>query len=519
MKKLIKDVRVLTMDDEMTEYAEADILIEGTKITKIGSDINVSEGQDKLEIIDASGMLAMPGLVNGHVHSPGNFQKGTLDGMPLEVFMLFEVPPLSEKPPSPRLNYVRTMLGNLEMLKLGVTSVHDDAFYVPYPTPEAIDGLMESYADSGIRAAATLDQPNVVEYDKYPFLFDMLLEDIRHEMEKAPRMSKGELLELYDYFIDTWHETSNGRVKAAVSISAPQRVTVDYFGALSEISQEKDLPFDIHVLETKLQRVLGEEKYGKSLVKYVDDLGFFNEQVMVIHAIWVDEEDIDILAQSGCSVAHNPGCNLRLGSGVMPYRKLREAGVPICLGSDEAIAEDTANMWSIGKLAATIHTIADPDYRNWPKAKEILWHLTRGGSRAMRNQGHVGMLAPGYEADLILLDLNTLNFTPLNDLYRQLVYCEDGSSVRMTMVAGEVVVKDGEVLTVDEEAIKQEARELMQEYSKELEQARQAAEKLLPYYHEMYMRAAKRDVGMNRWVGSGKMISDDQMRLDQVHED
>lgn len=514
MDKLIKNAHVLTMNDQMSEFHSADIWIEGTKIKEIAEEIKPAMPEGDIKVIDATGMLAMPGLINGHVHSPGNFQKGTLSGMPLEVFMLYEVPPLSDEPPSPRLNYIRTMLGNLEMLKLGVTSVHDDAFYVPYPTPESIDGLMQSYADSGIRATATLDQPNVVEYEKYPFLYDMLPEDIRQDMEHAPRMSKEELLELYDYFINTWHETSKGRVKTAVSVSAPQRVTVDYFGALSDISQEKDLPFNIHVLETKLQRVLGEENYGKSLVNYVDDLGFLNEQVMVIHAIWVDDEDIDILARSGCTVAHNPGCNLRLGSGIMPYRKLRDAGVPICLGSDEAIAEDTANMWSIGKLAATIHTIADPDYRNWPRAKEILWQLTRGGARAMRNQDHVGMLAPGYEADLILLDLNTLNFTPLNDLHRQLVYCEDGSSVRLVMVAGEIVVKDGKVLTVDEELIKEEARELMEEYSKELEHAEQAAEKLLPYYHEMYMRAAKRDVGMNRWVGSGQMISDEQMSLD-----
>jgi len=513
MKTLIKNAHVLTMDEHDQEYERADILIQGTKISRISQDIVLADGND-VEIINASGMVVMPGLVNGHIHSPGNLQKGTLDGMPLELFMLYEVPPLSDSPPSPRMNYIRTMIGIMEMLKAGVTSVHDDAYYVPYPTTDTIDGLMQAYADSGIRVAATLDQPNVIEYEKYPFLYEILPAEIRKKMEDAPIPSKEDLLSLYQYFIDNWHGTYQGRVKTAVSISCPQRVEVDYFKALSEISTEKDLPFNMHILETKLQRVLGEEKYGKSLVKYVDDLGLLNERVMVIHAIWVDDEDIDILAQSGCTVAHNPGCNLRLGSGVMPYRKLRDAGIPICLGSDEAIAEDTANMWSIGKLAATIHTLADPDYRNWPRAEEILWHLTRGGARAMRNQDHVGMLAPGYEADLILLDLNTLHFTPLNDLHRQLVYCEDGSSVRMVMVAGEIVARDGEILTVDEEAIKAEARELMQEYSKELKRAEQAAEKLLPYYHEMYMRAARRDVGMNRWVGSGKMISDHQMSLD-----
>ncbi len=118
----------------------------------------------------------------------------------------------------------------------------------------------------------------------------------------------------------------------------------------------------------------------------------------------------------------------------------------------------------------------------------------------MRNEGKVGVLAPGYEADLILLDLNTLNFTPLNDIYRQLVYCENGSSVVMTMVAGQVVAENGRILTVDEEAIKAEARELMKSYKRELDKTAGAARLLEPYYREMYLRAAARDVGFSRWM-------------------
>jgi 5-methylthioadenosine/S-adenosylhomocysteine deaminase len=118
----------------------------------------------------------------------------------------------------------------------------------------------------------------------------------------------------------------------------------------------------------------------------------------------------------------------------------------------------------------------------------------------MRMDDQVGVLAPGYEADLILVDLNTLNFTPLNDIYRQLIYCETGSSVVLTMVAGEVVYKDGILLTVDEEAIKEEAREIMKSYRKDMEKTLEAARRLEPYYREMYLRCAKKDVGMNRWV-------------------
>ncbi len=501
MKTLIKNARILTFDDDFSEYESADILIEGSKISKIGPNLPVSQDDPNLKNINANGKLAMPGLVNGHFHSPGNFLKGALPSLPLEIFMLYEVPPLSDTPLDPRHIYVRTMLSSLEMLKTGITAVHDDAYYVPYPTPDTIDGLMQSYADCGIRAVATIDQPNVVEYEKYPYLYDLLPPDKRKEMANAPIMSESDLLDCYQHLLEKWNLQSNGRLKPGFSISAPQRVTQSYFQALCELSQKHDLPLDIHILETKLQRVLGQEKFGKSLVQYVSDLGFLIEQAMVIHAIWVDDEDIQRIADSKASIAHNPLCNLRLGSGIMQFRKIVDAGIPVCLGSDEACSDDSVNMWAVNKVASLIHNITDHEYRNWPTPKEILRANITGGSRAMRNHQNVGVLAPGYEADIILLDLNALAFTPLNDVYRQLVYNELGSSVIMTMVAGEVVVEDGKVLTVDEDAIKAEARKIMQTYQKEFAQIDKIAQKLEPYYREMYLKAAAQDVGMNRWAG------------------
>jgi 5-methylthioadenosine/S-adenosylhomocysteine deaminase len=501
MPTLIRNAQVLTLDDQNTEYAEADIWIEGSQIKAIAPTISLPhQPVDDLRVIEARGLLAMPGLVNGHLHSPGNLMKGALDDLPLEIFMLYEVPPLSQTFSSYRLNYVRTLLGCIEMLKLGITAVQDDAFYIPAPTIEAIDGVMQAYADSGIRAIATLDQPNVVEYDKYPFLKDLLPPSIQEKMAATPISSTTDLLTFYDYLLNRWHGACNGRLGAAVSCSAPQRVTPDYFAALSDLSHQFDIPFNIHMLETKLQRVLGDKKYGQSLVQYIRDLGGLDERMLLIHAIWVDHQDMDAIAEAGCSVAHNPVCNLRLGSGIMPFHLLRQRGINICLGSDEACSDDSLNMWGVAKLAGLIHTLTAIDYRNWPNASDVLWALIRGGAKAMRLERQIGVLAPDYQADLILLDLDTLAFTPLNDLRRQLMYCETGSSVVLTMVAGQIVAEQGQVLTVDEAAIKAEARELMSLYRLDLEQARAAATQLEPYYREMYLRAAMTDVGMNRWA-------------------
>ena len=501
MGVLFKNARVLTIDDDFSEMENCDVLVLGEKIQKIGKNISLEGIEEQVEVIDATNKLIMPGLVNGHFHSPGNFRKGALPGLPLEIFMLYEVPPLSDTPPDYRMSYIRTMIGNMEMLKRGITAVHDDAFYVPVPTEDAMDGLMASYVDSGIRAVATIDQPNVIEYEKYPYLKDILPENVRKQMEKTPLMSTEELMSCYKYIVDKWHLSGNGRVKVGASISAPQRVKVDYFGQLSDLSKNLDIPFDIHVLETKLQRVLGQEKYKKSLIKYVNDLGYMDERVMIIHAIWVDDEDVKIIADSGASIAHNPLCNLRLGSGVMNFRRAKNYGINICIGTDEACSDDAANVWMAGKVAGLIHNITEPDYRKWPTAKEIVWALTRGGAKAMRNDQKTGIIKEGYDADLIMIDLNTLNFTPLNDIYKHLVYIEDGTSVVMTMVAGKIVMRDGKLTTVDEEAIKEEAREIFKQYKIEADTAAKDAELLEPYYREMYLRCAEQDVGMNRWVG------------------
>ena len=497
---LIRGAHVLTLDDADREWGNADIVIEGARIAAIGPDAGRDWPRALARTIDGSGLLAMPGLINAHFHSPGNLMKGSLPGLPLEIFMLHEVPPLATGGDADRLAYVRTMIGALEMLRRGITAVHDDAYHVPVASTESIDAIMQAYADAGIRATVAIDQPNVVEYEKVPYLTELLPEAERRAMDAAPRQSSTELLALYAHLIDRWHGAEGGRLAAAVSCSAPQRVTDDYFAGLSALSRQHDLPFNIHILETKLQRVLGREKYGKSLVRLVHDLGHLDERMMVIHAIWIDDDDIRLLADSGCTVAHNPVCNLRLGSGVMPYRKLRDAGVPICLGTDEMNTDDSVNLWFVAKTAALLHTLAMPDWRNWPQPAEMLAALTRGGARAMRRGDRLGQLAVGFDADLVLLDLDTVSFTPLNDLRRQLVHCEDGNSVRTTIVAGRVVFEGGRVTSVDESALRAEMRELMAAAREQQTRAAQQAFRLEPYYREMVLRAASEDVGMNRWL-------------------
>jgi cytosine/adenosine deaminase-related metal-dependent hydrolase len=497
MTVLIRNAHVLSFDDQGRAWPRADILTDGARIVAVGPDLAPPRDRP-VEQIDAAGMLAIPGLINAHLHSPATLGKGALAPMPLEVFMLHEVPPLAAAPPPPRTVYVRTLLGAVEMLKTGVTAVQDDAFFTPAPDVAAIDALMQAYADAGIRATVALDQPNVVEFEKYPFLRDLLPEAVLRRMAAAPRLSTAELLALYRHLIDRWHGACGGRLRAAVSCSAPQRVTEDYMAALSGLSRDLDIPFFVHMLETRVQRVLGQERWGRSLVHRLHDLGALDARVNLIHGIWIDDTDMDLIAATGAVIAHNPVCNLRLGSGVMPFRRIRDRGIPVCLGTDEALADDSLNLWGAIKMAGLVHTLADADYRTWPDAAEVLDCVFRGGARAMRLADETGCIAPGRRADIALIDLDTLPFTPLNDLRRQLVYCETGASVRLTMVDGAVVMRDGQVRGVDEAALRREARELgrIEAEARRADSAEAAA--LEPYYRAMVLRAAETDVGMNR---------------------
>ena len=499
-RKLLRNVMMISPETTGRNTRDVNILIDHDKIVEVKPGAEFAPESGEVEDIDCRGLLAIPGLINGHFHSSTNLMKGCLDGLPLELFMLHEVPPLGGSLPPDRMAYVRTMLGAIEMLKHGITSVQDDVFFVPFPSPGNIAAVMSAYSDSGLRATVALDQPNVVEYEKYPFLKDLFPVDKRRRFEKATVPSTDELLALYDYLIDNWNCTQDGRIRAAVSCSAPHRVTEDYLGSLSDISRNLGLPFYMHILETKTQRVFGDSRFGRSILQYVHDRGVLDRRCNVIHGIWLDDADISTIVEAGSVIVHNPVCNLRLGSGIMPFRRIRDAGIPVCLGTDEALADDSINLWTTMKIAGLIHNITDPEYGNWPAADEILACVYEGGARAMGLENRVGALAPGYHADIALLDLNEIAFTPLNDVCRQLVYCENGSSVRMTMVAGRILVRDGRVCSVDEEGIKEEAREFARAHAHDQAVSQKTAAGLEPYYREMYLRAAATDVGMNRWA-------------------
>jgi cytosine/adenosine deaminase-related metal-dependent hydrolase len=496
MTVLFTDVLVYRADAPDGMIGPIDVLVDGQRITAMGTVVP----PDGTQVVDGRGHhLLTPGLVNAHFHSPANHLKGALAGMPLEMFMLYESPSAADLRPTPREAYLRTMLAAMEMLRTGTTSVQDDAFLMPSPEVAIIDAVMQAYQDCGIRASLALDQPELAETEKLPFLRD--LGD--SGLDVANATDTAELLEYYDYLFTRWHGEAHGRLTAAVSISAPQRVSPEYFGALDDRSRTHDVPLYAHMLETKTQRVLATEHPrfgGRSLVRYTADLGLLNERTNVIHAVWVDDADLDLIADAGAVVVHNPVSNLRLGSGVMPFRKIRSRGIPVALGVDEAICNDAADMWNVVKATGLIHNITGQDSAHWPSASEVLEALWDGGARAVLRPGELGEVRVGGLADLALIDLHAAAFTPLNDIRGQLVYCESGTSVKLTMVDGVIVARDGKVISVDERALLDEAREVFAARRVTDAPSRAEADRVLPVYREVVRRSAAVDVGINRWV-------------------
>lgn len=503
MTVLFRDVLILDAERPGTTTGPTDVLIRGGRIEAIGSDLHTSVDDPAARIIDGRGHhLLIPGLVNAHFHSSANHLKGAFPSLPLELFMLYESPAQAVAP-TPREAYLRTMLGALEMLRAGTTSVQDDAFLLPTPEPEIIDAVMQAYADCGIRASVALDQPELAETDKLPYLAQVAPETLRHQLSTPPPVTGAELLDLYEHLFARWHGAAAGRLTAAVSISAPQRVTPDYFAALEALSREHQVPLFAHMLETRAQRLLASEHPrfgGRSLVAYTAELGLLNERTNVIHAIWVDDHDLDLIADAGAVIAHNPVSNLRLGSGVMPFREIRDRGITVALGSDEAICGDTAEMWGVIKMTGLIHNVTGLDSDRWPTAAEVLEALWKGGATAMHRGGEVGEIDPGCVADLVLLDLHSPPFTPLNDVAGQLVYCDPASSITHVMVDGAVVVQDGVVTSVDERSLLDEARELFAAAAPQRRHERDGAAALLPTYQAVVRRSAAADLNLTRSV-------------------
>lgn len=455
---LIRGCELLSPDLPGRLLHDQDILITGTRIQAVGASGTLEYNPFRIEqVISGEGLLAIPGLVNAHTHSLENLLKATSPSLPLELWL---VPLFADSVEwSPHFVYLSTLLGAIEMLKTGTTAVLDHLWTVAGVAPEYLNAAMQAYCDAGIRAAVAPsieDQDLVLEagakrgmvFPSHPFIDRF-----------ACWPSIDVQVAALEQFIATWHNVDNGRLRCLVGPSGIHWCSPELLQSCLEMAERYRTGIHLHAVETELQAAVIHEMLGQKGIAYLDQVGMLRAGTSLAHAIWLEQGDLELLARTGTTVVHNPVSNLRLGSGRFPLAEAREQGVTVALGSDGSASNDSQNMFGVLKLTGLLHNQPDEDYKKWPQPAEILEAAMHGGAAALGMDGELGAIAPGQLADLVLLDMKTDAFLPLRDPYLHLVYCENGGSVDTVIVNGRVVVGQGTITTIDEQAIRYEIRE------------------------------------------------------------
>jgi 5-methylthioadenosine/S-adenosylhomocysteine deaminase len=205
----------------------------------------------------------------------------------------------------------------------------------------------------------------------------------------------------------------------------------------------------MHLAESKVQATAGITRYGKTLAAHLDALGLLGPRFVGAHGVWLDDDDLKLLRDRGASIAHNPGSNLRLGSGIAPAAKMRNIGLTFGIGTDGAASSDNQNMFEAMRAASFVSRMHTPDPNDWLSSWDVLHAATIGGARLMGMENTIGQISPGFKADLVFLDLANVNFVPLNNAVNQIVNCEDSSAVKNVMVDGRMVLKDRQFVSFD----------------------------------------------------------------------
>jgi 5-methylthioadenosine/S-adenosylhomocysteine deaminase len=449
-RTLLRGAVALLGDALAFEPHPLDVLVAGERIAAIEPAGTIAAERAD-EVVELAQRLLVPGLVNGHQHSNEHFQRGRAENLPLELWMQL-VRPRVPVPLTSRQVYLRTMIGAIESLRTGCTTLVDDFPQAAGIDRAAVDAALQAYEDAGIRALVGFGMMDRPLLDSLPFVDELVPAELAAQLRAAPRTSFGEFVALLRELAARRHPQTR-RVGVLCSVSAPQRCSEGFLLGMRALADELALPVISHVQETRLQLVTGALFNGTTIVEYLGRIGFLKPATSLIHAVWLNPGEIALLARSGATVQHNPWSNLMLGSGVAPVRELLDAGVAVSLGSDGSCSTLTTSMLNVVGSAAAVAKLRGGDPGRWLSAREALHAGTLAGGRALGFGESLGSLRVGALADLVAYRLDSVTFTPRNDPLRQLVYAERGAGLDFAMVAGEVVVRDAALTRIDETAL------------------------------------------------------------------
>ena len=379
-------------------------------------------------------------------------------------------------------HYLSAALGAIEMIRTGATAAYDLYMAVPVADESVLEPVISAYRDVGLRVVLAPSMADGPFHRIMPGLLDVVSASIARRLERLAAMPTTRVLELAQSAIRRFDGAASGRVRIAVSPSIPGLCSDDLLLGLAALAREHGVGMHTHVAESRVQVAHAKWRWGQPIVSALDALGALPRGFTAAHGVWLAPEEIRLLADARASVVHNPASNLRLGSGIAPIRRMLDAEVNVALGSDGSVSSDNQDMFEAMRLAALVSRAdghADP--AGWIDATEAFERATVAGARAIGCGSQLGQIEPGRFADIVLLRSDSMFLKPRNDLLNALVFAENGLAVDTVIVDGRVVMQGGQVLGVDEAAIRDRAQESAERLARTNRELFAGAQELAPY--------------------------------------
>lgn len=421
---LLHHCRALLMDEENTLLDPAYVVVEGERIAAVSS--TRPQGPFAQEI-DCGGNVLMPGLVNAHTHIPMTLMRGYAGGCDLHTWLNDWIFPAEAKLDD-RAVRAGADLALAELIAGGVTTIADMYMHTPAIAQAVLAaGISANLSCGGVYFGAPGD------------FSPAACPDCDHQRQLT----------------EEFHEAGNGQILVDASIHGEYTSNVPLWQWMADYAQRKGLGMHVHVSETQSEHEGSLTRWGLTPFRILDRYGVWDTRAIAAHCVWTTEDDWAGMAEKGVACVHNPVSNLKLGSGVAWIPAMKAAGVPIALGTDGVSSNNNQDMFEEMKFAAVLHNGVTRD----PLAllpQDVLAMATRDGGKALGRK--TGRIAPGYVADLILVDFTRPHLTPCHSVMDNLVYAAHGSDVVMNMARGKIIYKDGTFLTLDLEKIQAEVK-------------------------------------------------------------
>src|SRR5438132_526312 len=439
---LFTNATVVTMNPTRDIITNGAVAVQGNRIVAIGKTKTLERQYDGDEVIDLQGKLIIPGLIDTHVHLAQALIRGCADDMSLIQWLCERVWVLQGNFTEDD-GYVSARLCIAEMLKSGTTTFLESMLAHRY----GFNGIARAVDESGIRACLA---GIVMDIGTYATQSNAMHPGMIESRETS-------LLGVLDMH-SKWEGAANERIHVWFGPRTPGGVTSELYREMTDLAHQRDMGITMHLAEVEADKIFLQEKYGLSPVYYAESVGLLGPKTVLVHMVWLTQADIDKLAQTHTSVSHNPSSNSKLASGVCKVPQMLASGVNVALGCDGGPSNNDYDLVREMKLAAILHKAVTNDPLIVP-AETVLEMATINGARSLGLEKEIGSLEVGKKADLVVIDLNRLHTTPSPNPISSLVYAATGGEVDTVVVDGQILVEQGQLLTMDEDEVMHVARE------------------------------------------------------------